>query len=176
MIHLTLFVGQLACSVTGSGIDHCRRHYFRIARFACLVQEEVDERTLELCAFSFIYRKARTRDFNTQVKVYQIVFLGQFPVWKRIFGKFGFHAAHFFNHIVVGAYTFGYAVVRNIGNCIEQVLQVGCSLVHFFLQCLVGFFQFGYTVFGSLCLVFLALFHQHSDRFGQGIDFRQVLI
>lgn len=95
MIHLTLFVGQLACSVTGSAIDHCRRHYFRIARFACLVQEEVDERTLELCAFSFIYRKARTRDFNTQVKVYQVVFLGQFPVWKRIFGKLGFHTAHF---------------------------------------------------------------------------------
>lgn len=47
------------------------------------------------CAPFLYIQEARTRDFNTQVKVYQIVFLGQFPVWKRIFGKFGFHAAHF---------------------------------------------------------------------------------
>ena len=99
MVHLTFFIGQLACSVTGSSIDHCRRHYFRIARLACLVQEEVDECALQLCAFAFVYGEAGTGNLDTQVKVYQVVFLGQFPVWKRIFGKFGFHTAHFFHHI-----------------------------------------------------------------------------
>ena len=119
MIHLTFFVGQLACTVTGSGINHRRRHYLGIAGFACFVQEEVDKRALKLCAFAFVHGKTCACNLNAQVKVYQVVLLGQFPMGERVFGKFGLHAAHFLYHVVVGAYAFGYAVVRNIGDCIQ---------------------------------------------------------
>ena len=119
MIHLPFFVGQLACTIAGGSVNHRGRHYLGIAGFARFVQEEVDKCTLKLCAFAFVYGKTCTCNLNTQVEVYQVVFLGQFPVGKCVFGKFGFHAAHFLHHVVIGAYAFGYTVVRDIGDCIK---------------------------------------------------------
>ena len=63
MIHLALFVWQLPCSVTGSGIYHCWRHDFRVSRIACFVQEEVDKRALQPCPFAFIDGEACPGDF-----------------------------------------------------------------------------------------------------------------
>ena len=45
-----------------------------------LVQEEVDERALQLCTFAFVYGESGTGNLNAQVKVYPVIFLGQFPV------------------------------------------------------------------------------------------------
>ena len=62
MVHLSFLIGQLACSVTGSCIYHCRRHDFQIASLAGFVQEEVDQCALQLCTFSFVNRESGSCD------------------------------------------------------------------------------------------------------------------
>ena len=167
MIHLPFLVRQLSRAVAGSGVHHCGRHYFRIAGFACFVQEEVDECALQLCAFAFVYGEAGTGNLDTQVKVYQVIFLGQFPVGQGVFGQLGFHTTYFLYYIVVGTYAFRHAVVGNVGDGIKQSLQIVGSLVHIGLQVLVDFFQLGHAAFGGFCFFFLALLHQLSDGFGE---------
>ena len=119
MVHLTFLVGQLACSVTGSGINYCRRHDFQITGFAGFVQEEVDQRALQLRTFSFINRETGSCYLYAQVEIYQIIFFCQFPVRQCIFGEFGFHTAHFLYYIIFSTYTFGYFIIRYIRNGIE---------------------------------------------------------
>ncbi len=167
MVHLSFFIGKLPRTIAGSSVHHCRRHNFRIARFACFVQEEVDEGALQLCAFTFIYRESRACNLNAQVEINQVIFLGQFPVGQGIFGKFGFHASHFLHHIVVGAYAFGHAIVGNVGNGVKQSLQIIGSLLHIGLQFFVGLFQFGHTALGGFRFFSLTLLHQLSDGFGE---------
>ena len=119
MVHLSFFIGKLPRAIARSDVHHCRRHYFCIAGFACLVQEEVDERALQLCTFAFVYGESGTGNLNAQVKVYQVIFLGQFPVGQGIFGQFGFHAAHLLYHIVVGTDAFGHTVIGNVGDGVK---------------------------------------------------------
>ena len=69
MIHLSFFVGKLSCAITGSGIDYCRRHDFCVSGFACFVQEEVDQGTLQLGTFSFVYREACTCNLYTKIEI-----------------------------------------------------------------------------------------------------------
>ncbi len=176
MIHLTFFVGQLACAIARGGIDHRRRHNFYVSGFAGFVEEEVDERALQLCAFAFVDGESGTCDLHSEVEVDQVVFLSQLPVRQCVGRKFGFHASHFLYYVVVGAYAFGHFVIRNVRDGIEQGLQVFGCLVHFGLQGFVGFLQFGYTAFGCFGFLFLSFFHQLSDGFGYRVHFSEVVI
>ena len=176
MVHLTLLVGQLARAVAGSGVHHGRRHNLRVARFACFVQEEVDEGALQLCAFALIDGEAGTGNLHAQVEVYQVILLGKFPVGQGIFGQFGFHAAHLLHYVVVGTHAFGHAVVGHVGDGVEQCLEVVGSLVHVGLHLLVRLFQFGDAALGGFRFLLLALLHQLSDGLGEGVGFRQVFI
>ena len=130
MIHLSFFVRKLSCAIAGSSVNYCRWHDFSISGFACFVQEEVDKSALKLCAFTFIYGETCTCDSYTQVEVYLIIFLSQFPVGECIFRKFSFHTSHFFHYVIFSAYTFGYTVVRNVGDGIKYILHICCSLCH----------------------------------------------
>ena len=109
-------------------------------------------------------------------EVDDVVLLGQFPVGQGVFGQFGFHAAHLYHEVVFGGSAFGHFVVRHIGDGVEQLLHIVCSLVHIGLQGFVGFFQLGHAALGCFGFVFLAFLHQHSDGFGEGIYLGKVVI
>ena len=140
------------------------------------IQEEVDKGTLKLCAFTFVYRETCTCDFYTQIEINQVVFFSQFPMRKRIFRKFCFHAPHLFYDIVFCSYTFRYTVIRNIGDRVEHVLHFCCSLCHDSIQFFVTFFQFGNAGTCRFSLFFLAFFHQLSDSTRKRVDLCQVFI
>ena len=176
MVHLSFLVGQLAGAVARSGVHHCGGHHFRVARSACLVEEEVDEGALQAGTLAFVYGEACAGNLHTQVEVDDVILLGQFPVGQGVFGQFGLHAAHLYHEVVFGRSAFGHFVVGNVGDGVEQLLQVVCGLVHVGLQGLVGFLQFGHTALGGFGLVLLAFLHQLADGLGQGVDFGEVVI
>ena len=104
---MSFLVGELACAVSGGLVDYERRFDFEISGFACAVEEELYEGALEASAFAQVYGKSGAGDFDSEVKVYDIVFLGQFPVRKSVFGQVGHRASGFFDNVVGGACTFG---------------------------------------------------------------------
>ena len=176
MIHLSFLIGKLTCTKTGSSIYHCRRHNLHISGFTCFIQEEVDQGTLQPGTLSFINREACSCDLHTQVKVYQVIFLCQFPMGQRIFRQFCFHTAHFLHHIIFCTHTFRHFIVRDIRNRIKQILHFFRSLIHFSLDPLADFLDIGNTLFSSLSFFFLALFHQATDSFRQRVHLCQVII
>ena len=176
MVHLSFLIRKLTGTEAGSGIYHGRRHDFHITGFACLIQEEVYQSTLQLSALSFINRKTGTCNLHTQVEVYQIIFFSQFPMRQCVLRQFCFHTTHFFYHIVLSGNAFGHFIVRHIRNCIKQVLHLFRSLVHFSLNALAQFLDFGNTLFSSFGFFFFAFFHQATDCFRQRINLCQVCI
>ena len=80
MIHLSLLVRQLACSKSGSLVDNQWRLNLEITGLAGLVEEELDKGTLQTCALAHIDRETCSRDLHAQVKVDEVVFLGQVPM------------------------------------------------------------------------------------------------
>ena len=74
MIHLTFLIRQLTCPVAGSSIDNDWRHYLRIAGFARLVEEEVDECALQARSLSDVDGETGTGDLNAEIEVYQVIF------------------------------------------------------------------------------------------------------
>ena len=165
MIHLSLLIRKLSRTITGSRVHHRRRHDLQVTGITSLIQEEVDQRTLQTSALSFIDRETCSRDLNTQIEINQIIFLRQFPVRKSVLRKFRFHTSHFLNYIVLGTNTFGHTVVGNIGNGIQQIQHVVGSLVHVGLQCFIALLYLGYTGFCNFSFFLFAFFHQLTDRF-----------
>ena len=54
-----------------------------------ITQKEIDHRSLEFGALSFVYRKAGAGDLNAQFEVDYVVFLNKFPVRQSVFAQFG---------------------------------------------------------------------------------------
>ena len=176
MIHLTLLVGQLTRTVAGSRIDHRRRHHLQITGCPGLIQEEIDQGTLQAGTHSFVNRETGTCNLDSQIEVNQIILLGQFPVGQSILGQFCLHATHPLYHIIFCANTLRHLIIRDIRNGVQYVLQILGCLIHGSLQRLVGLFDLGNPLLGHFRLSLLALLHQTTDRLRKCIDFRQVLI
>ena len=176
MIHLPFLVRQLARTITGSSIHNCRRHDFRITGFTGFIQEEVNQRTLQLRTLSLVNRETGTCDLHSQVKIDQVIFLCQFPMGQCVFRQFRFHTAHLFNLIIVSSHTFGHFVVRNIRDCIEQVLHIFDRLIHFGLDSLVDFLDLSNTLLSNFGFLFFTFFHQHADGFRSLVHLCQIFI
>ena len=84
MIHLTFLVGQLTCTITRSLVHYRWRHDLCIASLTSLIEEEVNQRALQTGSLADINRESSTCDLHTEVKVDEIVFLGEFPVGQGI--------------------------------------------------------------------------------------------
>ena len=82
VVHLPFLVGQLSCSVSRCGIDYRWRHYLCVSCLPRLVEEEVDERSLQLRSLAYLDGESCSCDFHAEVEVYEVVFLGEFPVWE----------------------------------------------------------------------------------------------
>ena len=89
VVHLALLVGQLSCAVTRCGVNYGRRHDLSVTGLVSLGQEEIDECALQLCTFSYIYGESCACYLYTQVKVNQVVLLGQFPMRNLGVGVLG---------------------------------------------------------------------------------------
>ena len=157
-------------------VDHHGRFDLLVARAGVVVEEVVDQRTLQLGTLSFIDRKTGACDLHTQVEVDQVIFLRQFPVGQRVFRQLRFHSAHLFHLIIIGANTFGHFIIRDIRDCVKQVLHIFSRLIHFCLDRLVSLLDLGNTLLGSLGLLLFTFFHQHADGFRSGVHLCQVLI
>ena len=80
MIHLSFLVRQLACSITAGSVYYCRRHNLLVTGLAGFRQEKVDQGALQLGTFPAIYGETGSGNLYTQIEIYQVIFLGQFPV------------------------------------------------------------------------------------------------
>ena len=84
VIHLSLLVRQLSCAVAGSLVNNCWRHYLCISCSTSLIEEEVDEGSLQTCSQADIDRESGTSNLYAQVEVDEIIFLCQLPVGQGI--------------------------------------------------------------------------------------------
>ena len=190
MIHLSFLVRQLTRAVAGSCIHHRRRHNLGIATLTGLVEEEVDERTLQAGTLSDIDGESSSRNLNTQIEVYQIIFLGQFPVGQGILDtQLGVDVpvAHRImsvtllqvrlHHVVVGSlFALRHFVIGNVGNLAKQTSHLILSVVHRLLQLLVSLLHVGHTLLDGIGLCLLALLHQLSNLCSQLLGLSQVLV
>src|SRR5690606_15241963 len=81
-IHLPFLVGQLAGTIPGCFIHHNGRLDLFVTILFRLIEEEVDQCTLEFSSFAFVNGEARAGDFDTQIEIDDVVFLYQLPMWK----------------------------------------------------------------------------------------------
>ncbi len=58
-------VGKLTCAVARSLVNDIGRLDFGITRFRCLIEEELNQCTLQLGSLAYIDRESGTGDFNT---------------------------------------------------------------------------------------------------------------
>ena len=105
IVHLGFLVRELACTETRGSIDHNRRLDFFISGSSVVVQEEADEGSLEFGAFAFVYREACAGEFHTEVEIYDIEFLGEFPVRKSVLREFDFRTTHFHYLVIFCAFA-----------------------------------------------------------------------
>ena len=103
MVHLAFLVGKLACAESGSGVDHHGRLDLLVAGRGVEVEEEVDQRALQLGSLALVDRETGAGDLDAQVEVDDVVFLGEFPVREGAFGQFHLGAAHLHHLVVLGA-------------------------------------------------------------------------
>ena len=184
VVHLSLFIRQLACSVTRSGVDHGRRHDLGVTGFVGFRKEEIDEGTLEACTLTDIHRETGTGDLDAEVKIDKVVFLGKFPM--REFGFVVVHVAYprtngvatmmrhigFHHEIIFRARACGHYIIRYIRDS-EQ--QLGLRILRLFHSYIVRrniVLQLSGLCFGGLSLFAFALRHECADRFADLVHLR----
>ena len=177
MVHLSLLVGQLTSTITAGSIHHRGRHDLLVTGRACLVQEEVDKSTLQTGTKATVNRETCTGNLHTQVKVYQVVFLAQFPVWQHLalcgwvripvaHGVLSLHTLFqvgLHHPVVLSTFALGHLVVGDVGYLAEFCCQFLFGILHVGLQGLVGGLYLRYLGLHGLSLVLLALLHQAAN-------------
>ena len=166
----------MSCAVSGCGVDDGRGDDFGVSGSLCLVEEEVDECTLEPCSFSFIYGESGSGDFHAEVEVDEVVFLGKLPVRECVLRKLGFQSSGLDDEVVGRCFSFGHFVVWQVGDGVEQVLHLLECAVLVLFERLVGFLDECDTLLGRFGFFLLAFLHQSSDVFRCGIYFSQVAV
>ena len=109
---------------------------------------------MQLCSLADVDGEASAGYLHAEVEVDEVVFLGQFPmghlglvvhgvgspvaygVFRRTLLEVAFHYA-----VVFGSNSFGYFVVRDVGNGAEQFREVLLSLVHLLFESFVHLFE-----------------------------------
>lgn len=173
IVHLSFLVGQLTGTVSGSGVDHRRRHYFRVAGSTGFVKEEVDKRTLQTRSLSDIDGEAGTGNLDAEIEVDKIILLGQFPMRQGVFRQLGVMSAGLDHDIIVSTGAFGHKIVGNIGDGIEQLGALLERLLHGLLEFLGLYLDFRHLVLRGFHLGRRAVFHQAADTFRYHFRFRQ---
>ena len=147
VVHLTLLVGQLTRAVTAGLVHHCWGHYLLVSSSTSLVEEEVDECSLQAGSPTAIYGESCTSDLHAQVEVDEVIFLGELPVGQGIgdaqFRVYipisncitlrAFLEVRLYHAIVFCSSAFRNFLVGDIGYLTEQV----CHLILCLSHCLV---------------------------------------
>ena len=190
MVHLTFLVRQLACAIARGSVDNCRRHDFGISALASLIEEEVDESTLQTCTLTDVYGESCTGNLHAQVEVDEVVLLGEFPVGQGIGNTqrridvpvadsvvtIALLQVRLYHVIVFSGSTLGHLVVRNIGNLTKQTSHLVLRQVHRLLQLFVGLLHLRHLCLDSLGLVLLAFLHETANLCSHLLGFSQVLV
>ena len=120
MVHLSLLVGQLTCTETGSFVHHNRRFHFKIACLGVDVQEIVDESPLQPGSLAFVNRETGTGELHSKVEVDDVELLGEFPVRKGIRSEIRDFIAHLHDHVVFGGLSCRHCIARQVRKQHEQ--------------------------------------------------------
>ena len=169
-IHLGLLVGELPCAVTRSLVDHVGRLHLEITGLRGLVEEELDQRALELGSLAEIYREAGTGDLDAELEVDQVVLFGQFPMGKGVGRQVGHRAAGLLDHIVGGSLAFGHHVAGHVGHVEQDVADVVLCLGELVGKILLGCLDVGNSSLGLLGESLLAGLHMSADRGGELVE------
>ena len=176
MVHLTLLVGQLTGTQTRCLVNHQRGLNLEIASLAGLVEEELDQGTLQACALTHIDGESGTRDLDTQVKVNEVILLGQVPVRQCILGQIGHLATRLFYHVVLGGLALGDTAVGHVGNAQQDFGNLVLGSVEVVVNLLVGGLEAGHLGLDVLGLVAVALLHEGTNLCGHLIEYSGVVV
>src|SRR5690554_8145327 len=69
MVHLSFFVGKLACAISAVFIDQDRGLYLVVPLFESLVKKEVYQTPLQSCTFALVHGKSCSGDLDSQFKI-----------------------------------------------------------------------------------------------------------
>ena len=172
MVHLPLFVRELAGTIGGSGIDHMRRVILRIAACNIKIQEKADQRPLQTRALVDINRETGTRDLGAQLEIYQVIFSGNIPVRQRPGSQLRHRAACSHHFIVFRSFSFRNRCMRQVGNLHQQFFQPGFQLPQLDTGSLSVLFQAVHFRSFGFRLLFIPGSHQLTDLPGGLVDLR----
>ena len=163
VVHLALLIGELARAETGSGVDHHRGLDLLVAGRGVAVEEEVDQRPLELGALALVDRETGTRDLDAQVEVDDVVLLGELPVRQGPFGELHLGTARLDDLVVLGTLAGLDQRARGVGHQHELAVQLGGSLVHPGEELAGAGLEGGHLGLGGLGRLAQSLLHQAAD-------------
>ena len=176
MVHLSLFVRQLPCTVCGILVHHIGRLDFHEAGSGGLVKEKVDEGTLQACAFALIYGEAGAGDLGAELKIDDVVFLHEFPVRECAFWQVGGIALRINNLVVFSTFARGDGGVGQVGQQHHLALQQLFLLLQFGAVGALALFQRSHFGFKGFSLIAFALFEELPDFLGALVLGHQVVV
>ena len=176
VVHLALLVGQLAGGEGASGVHHVRRNDLAVSGGRGAVQEEGDERPLQLGALPAIHREPGPGDLHAEVHVQEAVFLAQLPMGLGSGMQYGDLALLHHGHVLLRRAANGHQGIGCVGNGAEVVVKCFLRGLQAFAEFLAGRFQGGGAAFGGFCLVLLASLHQVANGAAQSVQFGKLTI
>ena len=176
VVHLTLLVGELASAQTRSLVHHVRWLNFGVASLVGLVEKELDKRALQACTLANIHREAGTGNLHAEVKVDDVVFLSEFPVWKSVGTEIWHIAAHFFHHVVFRSLSFRNTFVRHVRHREKHFTDFTFDSGEFVVDFLVVGLQSTHFLLGVFGFFFLALLHEGTNLSSHFVELCGVVV
>ena len=172
MVHLPLLVGELSCAVARVLIDHIGGLYLQVTCRTGVVEEEVDEGTLESCTIALVDGEARTGDLHTELEVDEVIALGELPVWSCIRREVGHSSPRLDADVVLGCRALGDDLVGEVRDEEEDLTDLGLSLGLTLLEALALALELGDLGTDGLRLLLEALLHQGTDLLSDSVLLR----
>ena len=176
VVHLSLFVRQLAGAVGGILVHHIGRLDFHETGGCGLVEEEVDEGALQTGAFAFIDGEAGAGDLGAELEVDDVVFLHEFPVRECALRQVGGVALRIDDFVVFGAFAGFHGGVGQVGQQHHLALQQFLLLLQFGTVGALALLQSGHFGFEGFGLVTLAFLEELPDLFRALVLRHQVVV
>ena len=134
MVHLALFVRQLAGTKPAVRVDHVGRDEFFVPCRVRLFEEEPDEPALELGTLAAIEGEARSGHLGAEFKVDELALFGDVPVGLFVVLQGGSIARSEGLDVVFGVASCSDVRVGGVGDVAERVVDLRFQPLHLLFQ------------------------------------------
>ncbi len=156
----------MACTQSAGLVDHQRRLYLHKPGLLGLVEEEVDEGTLQTGTLAFVERESGAGHLVAQLEVDDVILGAEIPVGQRVGGQVGLVAEFGHHHIVGLALAHGHGDMRCVGQAYQLFVEALLRRRLLLAEALLLSLELGGAGLGLLGLFAQPLFHQTANLLG----------